>query len=92
MSEALYDFPADAVEGVADTALLFSRLGVPLREQRCPFCEAVIYSKRHKRCGVCASLLPDRCLFTPEQAESVELLLQEERQRHRAWLHRNLDC
>jgi hypothetical protein len=91
MSEALCDFPASSTE-LAPVQLPFARLGVPLREQRCPFCDAIIYSRRHKLCGVCSSVLPDECVFTPQQAESVESLLQEERQRHRAWMHRTLDC
>jgi len=31
-------------------------------------------------------MLPEACLFTAAEAESVEMLLRTERQRHKAWL------
>lgn len=66
----------------------FSR-GVYLKGQRCcPNCESIIYSRRHKLCGVCGKALPEDCLFSADEAHSVEALLNEERERHRKWLNR----
>jgi hypothetical protein len=67
---------------------------VPRKEARCPFCDSIIYSRRHKLCGVCASELPEDCLFSFIQAKSVEQTVEQERQRHRAWLRRvnQLSC
>jgi predicted nucleic acid-binding Zn ribbon protein len=66
----------------------FSR-GVKLeQERRCPHCSSVIYSRRHKQCGVCGEALPEGCLFSADEARSVEALLDDERQRHRKWLQR----
>lgn len=71
-----------------ESTTLFAR-GINVRNQRrCPHCESIIYSRRTFLCGVCDKALPDECLFTPEQAQTVSTLLAEERQRHRAWLQR----
>jgi len=67
---------------------LSSRIGIRLREQRCPACDAIIYSRRHGRCGVCERALPERLLFTSDEAEKVNALLKTERHRHREWLMR----
>jgi len=68
--------------------IFFSR-GVKVEaERRCPNCNSVVYSRRHKLCGVCAEPLPATCLFSEEQAQSVQSLLAEERARHRHWIHR----
>ena len=61
-------------------------IGVKPREQHCPSCDSIVYSRRHRLCGVCGQVLPEDCLFTATEAESVEMLLRTERQRHRAWL------
>jgi predicted nucleic acid-binding Zn ribbon protein len=63
-----------------------ARIGVRTRERCCPACDSIVYSRRHKLCGVCGQVLPEDCLFTATEAESVEMLLRTERQRHRAWL------
>src|SRR2546426_12231784 len=68
--------------------MLSSRIGVRLREQRCPSCDSIVYSRRHSRCGVCEQALPESFLFTSEEVEKVDALLRTERQRHRAWLMR----
>jgi hypothetical protein len=67
---------------------IFSRGVVNQPERHCPHCGSVIYSRRHKLCGVCAEPLPSACLFSMAEAERVEVLLQEERARHRNGLHR----
>ena len=56
---------------------------------RCPHCESIIYSRRNKLCGVCDQVLPREILFNPIEAERIENLLAQERQRHRRWLQRN---
>jgi len=71
-----------------DGQFLSSRIGVRLREQRCPSCNSVVYTRRHTRCGVCEQALPESFLFTSDEAEKVDSLLSAERQRHRAWLKR----
>jgi len=71
-----------------DGPFLSSRIGVRLREQRCPSCNSVVYTRRHNRCGVCEQALPASVLFTSDEAEKVDSLLSAERQRHRAWLKR----
>src|SRR5881394_1216764 len=68
--------------------LLSSRIGVPLREQHCPSCDSIIYSRRQIRCGVCEQLLPERLLFSSAEAEKVDVLLRTERLRHKAWVAR----
>jgi hypothetical protein len=66
----------------------FSR-GVKIEaERRCPHCNSVVYSRRHKLCGVCTEPLPDACLFSDEQAQNIRSLVDEERARHRVWLQK----
>jgi len=60
----------------------------PRTDLRCPCCNALVYSRRHKLCGVCAQELPKNFLFSEVQALKVEGLLQRERQKHRAWMKR----
>ncbi len=36
-------------------------------EFRCPYCQAPIYSRKDKICGVCEKPLPKELLFTDEQ-------------------------
>ena len=69
---------------------LFPRIGVVPKERHCPSCDSVVYSRRHRLCGVCAQVLPDDCLFTQTEAQNVETLLRTERQRHRAWLRKTI--
>ncbi len=71
-----------------NSQFLQSRIGVSLREQHCPSCNALIYTRRHGRCGVCERPLPASLLFSSAEAERLNLLLETERQRHRAWLSR----
>ena len=59
-----------------------SRDGQP----HCPACGSIVYSRRHRLCGVCSQPLPEEFLFTAEQTRYIETLLETERQRHRAWL------
>jgi hypothetical protein len=46
----------------------------------------VIYSRRHRLCGVCNQPLPDHLLFNVIEARRVEDLLRTERDRHRQWM------
>src|SRR5262245_33215983 len=55
-------------------------------ERNCPLCDSIVYSRRHRWCGVCGQVLPEDCRFTAREAQSVEMLLRTEQQRHRAWL------
>jgi hypothetical protein len=67
---------------------LFSRGVMSQPERHCPHCGSLVYSRRHKLCGVCAEPLPSACLFSMEQSLQVQVLLEEERARHRVWLNR----
>lgn len=67
---------------------LYARLGAPVQQRHCPFCDSIIYSRRHKLCGVCAQELPEQMLFSAEQADNVSSILRDEQRRHRAWLNR----
>jgi hypothetical protein len=61
-------------------------MGVKARELHRPSCDSIVYSRRHRLCGACGQVLPEDCLFTATEAESVEMLLRNEQKRHRAWL------
>jgi predicted nucleic acid-binding Zn ribbon protein len=65
---------------------LLVRVGVEPNERRCPVCDSIVYTRRHKWCGACGEALPASCLFTPDEAEKVNALLRRERQRHRDWI------
>jgi len=58
-------------------------LGIEPRERHCPSCDSIVYSRRHRLCGVCGEALPTDCLFTATEAQNVEMPLRSERQRHR---------
>ena len=66
----------------------FVRVGVEPAERRCPACDSIVYSRRHKTCGVCGEALPESCRLTTDEAQRVDALLRTERQRHRDWLRR----
>jgi hypothetical protein len=53
---------------------------------RCPQCRSIIYSRRHRLCGVCNQPLPEHLLFSIVEAQRVEQLLRVERDRHRQWM------
>ena len=72
--------------------LLQSRIGAHLREQRCPSCNSIVYTRRHRRCAVCEKELPRSFLFSCAEADKVDALLKTERQRHKAWLLRIETC
>lgn len=59
-------------------------------EHRCPACRSIIYSRRHRMCGVCSQPLPEEFLFTAFEARQVKALLETERARHRQWCARFL--
>ena len=65
---------------------LLSNMTMEAGEKRCPACDSIVYTRRHKLCGVCSQVLPENCLFTRSEAEDVELLVKTERQCHRVWL------
>lgn len=56
----------------------------------CPACDAVIYSRRSGRCGVCGAELPEDLLFTDEQREKIEDQMERMHAEHRA-AQANLD-
>ena len=88
MREAFCESEAPGTAEAGAAVNLFARIGVQPQVRRCPICESIIYSRRHKLCGVCCGELPDECLFDPAQAESVSALIKEERAQHRTWMRR----
>jgi hypothetical protein len=70
----------------AGLAVSLIRVGVNPSERRCPTCNSLVYTRRHKWCGTCGQALPASCLFSAEEAERVDALLKMERERHREWL------
>jgi predicted nucleic acid-binding Zn ribbon protein len=64
---------------------------IKARERYCPSCDSIVYSRRHTLCGVCGHALPEDCRFTAPEAESVEMLLRAERQRHRTWMKKTTE-
>jgi hypothetical protein len=69
----------------SDTHLVRA-IGRPGAPARCPECASIVYSRRHRLCGVCSQPLPDHLLFTIRDAQRIEQLLASERVRHRRWL------
>jgi hypothetical protein len=53
---------------------------------RCPECKSIVYSRRHKLCGVCGEPLPNFVLFSLEESRRIEAIICNERSRHRQWL------
>jgi hypothetical protein len=53
---------------------------------RCPSCRSIVYSRRHRLCGVCSQPLPEQLLFSVSEAKRIKALMQFERARHRKWL------
>ena len=49
------------------TPQLYARMGAQAQERHCPFCDAVVYSRRSPLCGVCAKALP--CLVCQGELE-----------------------
>jgi hypothetical protein len=80
---ALREFNSDVESPLS---LRQQRLSATRLQARCPHCNSIIYSRRHKLCGVCNEHLPESCLFDDLQARNVEETMQEDRRKHRAWL------
>jgi hypothetical protein len=90
MNAMLSDTQRESQGLFAIPAAEFARMGAgKVAARRCPHCDSIIYSRRHKLCGVCAEELPASCRFDAEVAENVSALVREERLRHRAWMTRN---
>jgi hypothetical protein len=41
-------------------------------EFKCPTCNSIIYSRKHKLCGQCGATLPPELLLTPAQIRVLE--------------------
>ena len=59
------------------------------RPVRCPSCQTIVYTRRHRLCAVCSEPLPHELLFTIAEADRIEGLLREERDRHKKWMERH---
>jgi hypothetical protein len=95
MSAIRLDVAADSQASVWQGASAFvdftkPRLVRQLTPQRgpvqCPECRSIIYSRRHKLCGVCNQPLPEHLLFTVGESQRIGRILEAERARHRRWL------
>jgi hypothetical protein len=67
-------------------AALVRQVGAARKPARCPECDSIVYSRRHRLCGVCNQPLPEHLLFSVREAARIEQLLQTERLRHRQWM------
>ncbi|MBM3840330.1 MAG: hypothetical protein FJ398_20680 [Verrucomicrobia bacterium] len=54
----------------------------------CPHCGSIVYSRRHKLCGLCGRDLPEEFLFSSAESQRLESLLRIEQARHRAWMRK----
>lgn len=73
-------------QAVRDELGVSRRLTRELTDCRCPHCDSIIYSRRHKLCGLCGRKLPEEFLFSPAEAQRLENLLRTEQERHRLWM------
>ena len=64
----------------------------PQPHLRCPECDSIVYTRRHKRCGVCGEDLPEAMLFTAMEASRIKELVRTEQQKHRDWMSRRVDA
>ncbi len=67
---------------------LFRRGGTRQGPTLCPSCRSIVYSKRHKLCGVCGRELPAACRFSADTALAIETMMRTEKERYRTWLRR----
>jgi hypothetical protein len=95
MSATRLDVTADVQQGTWEASsavvdLTRPRLVRHLTPRRgpvqCPECRSIIYSRRHKLCGVCSQPLPEDLLFTMNEAKRIQRIVDSERARHRQWL------
>jgi hypothetical protein len=70
---------------------LVRNISQPKPHLRCPACDSILYTRRHKLCGVCGEELPGELLFTDLEASRVKALLRTEQQKHRDWMSRRVD-
>lgn len=50
-------------------------------EFKCPNCQFIIYSRRHKLCGQCGAELPKELLLTEAQVQALDEQLAAEKKR-----------
>ncbi len=50
-------------------------------EFRCPHCNAPIYSRKNKICGVCEKPLPEELLFSDQQVADLKRQMEAEEKR-----------
>ena len=79
------------VDADGSAVLLSRQLTSTLLGARCPHCNSIIYSRRHKLCGVCSQSLPEDYLFSETEARRIESILRTEQSRHKKWMSKLLD-
>jgi hypothetical protein len=50
---------------------------------KCPKCQGIIYSRKHKVCGQCGAALPKELLLTEDQVRALDKQLAAEKKRAR---------
>jgi len=50
---------------------------------KCPVCQSIIYSRRHKVCGSCGAILPKELLLTEAQIQAMDRERMREKKRAR---------
>lgn len=81
---------AFTIRSVAESRLV-RQITPANRPAHCPECHSIIYSRRHRLCGVCGLPLPVELLFSPSESARVERLLRGEQTRHRKWMELRKD-
>lgn len=81
----------DATEPQDWASMRVRHIALPRPAARCPECHAILYSRRHRLCGVCGRAVPVELLFSAEEAARIHHLLTTEREKHRAWMNRRLE-
>jgi hypothetical protein len=56
-------------------------------EFRCPHCQAPIYSRKNKICGVCEKPLPEELLFSEQQVADLKKQMDAEEKRAKEFKH-----
>ncbi len=72
------------------TSALVRNITTPKPEMRCPACDSIVYTRRHKLCGVCGEELPKELLFPARIAARLKFLVGAEQEKHRTWVKRRM--
>jgi hypothetical protein len=82
------DWDKHSVDADADVLPLVRHIAAPKPHLRCPECNSIIYTRRHKLCSICGESLPDAFLLSALEAARIRALLSAEKHRHRVWMRK----